>query len=53
MYAVARYWLKCLTEITGVLNGCNWGVHFDDVDLILDADGWRFPTDEEYAQRNG
>ena len=22
-------------------------MHFDDVDLILDADGWRFPTDEE------
>ena len=51
MYAVAQYWLKCLTEITGGLNGCNWDVHFDDVDLILDADGWRFPTDEEYAQR--
>ena len=53
MYAVAEYWLKCLSEITGVLSGCNWDVHFDDVDLILDADGWRFPTDEEYAQRNG
>ena len=51
-YAVAEYWLKCLSEITGVLSGCNWDVHFDDVDLILDADGWRFPTDVEYAQRN-
>ena len=52
MYDVANYWLKCLTEVTKLLEKCLWTVTFEDVDLILDEnEGWRFPTDEEYSQR--
>lgn len=54
MYEIALYWLECLTEITNTLESCEWDVTFDDVDLILDEEeGWRFPTDEEYAQQKG
>ena len=48
----SEYWMKCLTEITELLNDAEWNVRFDDVDLIFDKDiGWRFPTDAEYNDR--
>ena len=51
-YDVILYWLKCLTDITRVLDGCEWDVRFDDVELIWEeADGWRLPTDEEMKER--
>lgn len=54
LYEVANYWLKCLTEITKLLSTSEWEVLFDDVNMILDEkEGWRFPTDEEYAQQKG
>lgn len=50
LFQVANYWLGCLTEITHLLTNAVWRVTFDDVDCIFDAaEGWRFPTDEEYA----
>lgn len=53
MFEVSNYWLDCLTDITEVLENCEWDVTMDDVDLIYDeVVGWRFPTDEEYRERN-
>ena len=53
MYAVAVYWLSCLSEITLTLADCVWEVSFDDVDLIWDHnDGWRFPTDDELVNND-
>ena len=51
-YEVILYWLKCLTDITRILHGCEWDVRFEDVDLIWEEEnGWRLPTDEEMKKR--
>ena len=47
-YEAILYWLRCLTEITRALPGCDWDVRLDDVNLIWETEGgWRLPTDEE------
>ena len=52
LYDTANYWMKCLAELTGLLEGAVWSATFDDVDLIFDPEeGWRFPTDEEYQRQ--
>ena len=52
LYDAANYWMKCLTELTGLLEGAVWSATFDDVDLIFDPEeDWRFPTDEEYKEQ--
>lgn len=41
-FEICGYWLDCLTEITQILNNCQWNVSLDDVNLIYD-NGWKFP----------
>ena len=41
VYDILCYWLECLTELTRYLQGCQWHVNLDDMDLTWDEDsGW-------------
>ena len=41
VYDILCYWLECLTELTRYLQGCQWHVNIDDMDLTWDEDsGW-------------
>lgn len=42
-FEIAEYWLECLTEITKLLNGCEWTVTLDDDSLVWNSTyGWSF-----------
>lgn len=50
VYGAACHWLKCLTEITRSLSDFEWYANIDDIDMIYDKDGWRFPDSGDYPE---